>query len=257
MTSKKYEKIIAIATAVCIALLGVAFIICAAHLYFTGGEQPYSAERVGSYLRILAIPSIITVGLTGGGIVMRIISKPQDEEGTKRTHSEQLESYKKRFDLSGMTGERLDAVNHERRDRMIFSMIANIFSAAIYIYVLAYFIFVAQLTIEKLNDDMIRAFLFTLPLCAIALGVHIPRLYHAERSSKRELDAIREYVREAKPTRLAAPEKKSGKVDPVVFVRCALLFLSLGLIVLGVFNGGMKDVLAKAVKICTECIGLG
>lgn len=29
------------------------------------------------------------------------------------------------------------------------------------------------------------------------------------------------------------------------------------LIVLGVLNGGARDVLAKAVKICSECIGLG
>ena len=29
------------------------------------------------------------------------------------------------------------------------------------------------------------------------------------------------------------------------------------LTVLGVLNGGAQDVLAKAVKICSECIGLG
>ena len=32
---------------------------------------------------------------------------------------------------------------------------------------------------------------------------------------------------------------------------------AVALVVLGIFNGGMGDVLAKAVKICTECIGLG
>lgn len=37
----------------------------------------------------------------------------------------------------------------------------------------------------------------------------------------------------------------------------ALLAAALLLIVLGVMNGGARDVLAKAVKICSECIGLG
>lgn len=37
----------------------------------------------------------------------------------------------------------------------------------------------------------------------------------------------------------------------------ALLGLGLLLTVLGVLNGGMDDVLTKAVKICSECIGLG
>lgn len=50
----------------------------------------------------------------------------------------------------------------------------------------------------------------------------------------------------------AAPEGKA-----VTAVRCAVLALAAVLIVLGVANGGMKDVLIKAIKICTECVGLG
>ena len=37
----------------------------------------------------------------------------------------------------------------------------------------------------------------------------------------------------------------------------ALFLLAAVLIVLGVCNGGAADVLAKAVRICSECIGLG
>ncbi len=40
-------------------------------------------------------------------------------------------------------------------------------------------------------------------------------------------------------------------------LRLALLVLALGLILAGVLNGGLRDVLAKAANICTECIGLG
>ena len=37
----------------------------------------------------------------------------------------------------------------------------------------------------------------------------------------------------------------------------ALLCLALLLIAAGVYNGGCTDVLAKAVRICSECIGIG
>lgn len=37
----------------------------------------------------------------------------------------------------------------------------------------------------------------------------------------------------------------------------ALLCMGILFAVLGVLNGGMEDVLTKAVKICSECIGLG
>ncbi|MBQ7454891.1 MAG: thioredoxin [Clostridia bacterium] len=37
----------------------------------------------------------------------------------------------------------------------------------------------------------------------------------------------------------------------------ALLAAAAVLITAGALNGGLRDVLAKAVSICTECIGLG
>lgn len=40
-------------------------------------------------------------------------------------------------------------------------------------------------------------------------------------------------------------------------LRTGLLVLALVLIVLGVLNGGLRDVLIKAANLCTECIGLG
>ena len=40
-------------------------------------------------------------------------------------------------------------------------------------------------------------------------------------------------------------------------LRLALAVLALTFIILGVMNGGARDVLVKAINICTECIGLG
>ena len=39
--------------------------------------------------------------------------------------------------------------------------------------------------------------------------------------------------------------------------RCVCIALAVLLIGLGIVNGGLWDVLVKAVNICTECIGLG
>ena len=40
-------------------------------------------------------------------------------------------------------------------------------------------------------------------------------------------------------------------------VRAVLCAVAVLLIVYGILNGGARDVLAKAVKICSECIGIG
>ena len=40
-------------------------------------------------------------------------------------------------------------------------------------------------------------------------------------------------------------------------LRTAVLVIALVLIVLGILNGGLEDVLDKGAAICTECVGLG
>lgn len=61
----------------------------------------------------------------------------------------------------------------------------------------------------------------------------------------------------------AAPQKKPPEEAPVVkksvipALRAILYAAAAVFIVLGVMNGGLWDVLVKAVNICTECIGLG
>ena len=40
-------------------------------------------------------------------------------------------------------------------------------------------------------------------------------------------------------------------------LRTAVLVIALVLIVSGIINGGLEDVLAKGAAVCTECVGLG
>ncbi len=61
-----------------------------------------------------------------------------------------------------------------------------------------------------------------------------------------------------------APRRPAMKRTPppqemrgLTAVRIALAVAGAALTVLGVLNGGMYDVLVKAINICTECIGLG
>ncbi len=49
-----------------------------------------------------------------------------------------------------------------------------------------------------------------------------------------------------------------GRGETLLMVtRMAVLTLGIAFVILGVMNGGMGDVLEKAIRICTECIGLG
>ncbi len=52
-------------------------------------------------------------------------------------------------------------------------------------------------------------------------------------------------------------EASAARSASIRIVQAILLLISVVLIVLGVMNGGLYDVLVKAINICTECIGLG
>ena len=87
---------------------------------------------------------------------------------------------------------------------------------------------------------------------ATAVGIIIicAASYISAASIKRELEILKSVT----------PGEKSQKIPhklPVNAIRIVLLAASIVLIAAGIMNGGMRDVLIKAINICTECIGLG
>ena len=77
-----------------------------------------------------------------------------------------------------------------------------------------------------------------------------------EKSLARELEAARDCLR-ASPAAKGTPLPAAGQPAAPAAVGLCLLALAAALIVHGIWNGSMRDVLYKAVVICTECVGLG
>ncbi|HIS01365.1 MAG TPA: hypothetical protein IAA74_07195 [Candidatus Excrementavichristensenella intestinipullorum] len=75
------------------------------------------------------------------------------------------------------------------------------------------------------------------------------------RSLSRELQAAAQAPRASGPA--PGPDRPLARRDNAGLWRGLLLLCAAALIAAGVLNGGLHDVLVKAVNICTECIGLG
>ena len=77
----------------------------------------------------------------------------------------------------------------------------------------------------------------------------------------REIEYIKEAIaRLAKDGIKVTPENEDEppiKNRLTLIARCVIPVVAIVFIILGVSNGGMNDVLQKAVRICTECIGMG
>ncbi len=258
MTNPKLGKFISVATAILTLLSGIALIICAAHLFYTGGDKPYTRERVGDYLSYLIIPAVITVILIIAGKVYDVLAKAKSNDKVRRSELDMLYGYAKRFNLDELDEDIKKSVLLERKKRLAINVICHSVSALFGICAVLYLAFFAEFTVENLTGDVMRAFGVALPIAALAVAAQIPRLYLCEAGAKREREYLLNAVKAGYTPAPVAPETEAASEQRrAIIIRYVILGAAVLFIILGVFNGGMADVLAKAVKICTECIGLG
>ena len=113
------------------------------------------------------------------------------------------------------------------------------------------------------NGDLEPMFLaliaHTLPWTLIGLGILMITTVLQEKSMEREILAAKEQIKleKAGGVKPEANGRDGRQAERARFLRIALLIVAVMMIVAGTFNGSARDVFGKAVKICTECIGLG
>lgn len=142
---------------------------------------------------------------------------------------------------------------------------------------------------EGLDHSIVSMIAFVVPWTVLGLACLIVTTVLQGKSMQREADAAAALMKEAAAAKSAeaasaaaakAAEAPSAGAETVkaasaskaaaplyntspetarrrVIIRRVLLVAAVIFVVLGVQNGSMKDVLVKAIRICTECVGLG
>ena len=131
---------------------------------------------------------------------------------------------------------------------------------------------------EGLDQCIVSLITFVVPWTAIGLVCLSVSTILQEKSMQREIDAAAALLKEKKDAvkapdasneEQAAKSQATVKAAPTlhstpeaavrrrILLRRVLMAAAVVFIILGVMNGSMKDVLVKAIKICTECVGLG
>ena len=113
------------------------------------------------------------------------------------------------------------------------------------------------------DTDIKTAALLVIPCAVVALGILVGATLLRRASFVRETALVKAAIAERREK--TAPAAHGSETDPKPFskplvlwgLRGVILAVGIVLIVLGILNGGMADVLGKAIRICTECIGLG
>ncbi len=107
---------------------------------------------------------------------------------------------------------------------------------------------------EGMFHGLLRVFL---PWTAAGLGALAVTAALREKSILRETEAAQARRKEERARGIAPEPKAAGRPGKTGILQAVIVVVAAILIIAGVFNGSARDVLYKAITICTECVGLG
>ena len=254
----KIRLIYGIVLSLLITAVGVCLIVSCLSIY-RSGESPFTPETIADRFSKIAVPVFLCLGGIVVGAVLAVVMP--SEEARPHARVDMAAKLKKRYarlgaDLSTASGEQKIACTGERRKRTYCRIVCGavcVFSA---LPLVIYLCDPSHFT-PQLNESILAATYMTLPFILLGgVACYVTDCF-VRASLKRELK-LAESIPTPTDGKLQAPQvsMRHGSRSMNV-VRIAMLAIAAALILLGIFNGGMRDVLGKAIKICTECIGLG
>lgn len=268
LTEKGRERLLRILGALSlllIAITGVAFIASSVWINAQGGS-PYTYESIGHAFRTVSPLVWVTLALVAvTGILSLLLPIEEGKLRPMRDSLARLQRVRRERDASAIDSH--DAALIERDLRTSHILVYTL-TALLTVGVTVTLIYTLDLSnyTDEYNASVARAAV----LAALSL---LPSIILAVVLSFRLTDsADRELAILSKMPKIGvsggACQEKNGISHAfsslfadgsrsLLITRCVLVAVSLVFITLGIFNGGMRDVLEKAVKICTECIGLG
>lgn len=262
-TKGRIHLIYGILLSVLILTVGVCFALSCISIY-QSGASPFTRESISAHFARIAIPTYICIaGVIGGAVLSLVFPVDGGKVKSRRDPEAALSKLAARLDLSGCDETVAGSIRKERKWRRAVTVILWVLAGITLVPALMWCVNPAHFSIENLNTDIKTAALFILPCAVVSLGLLTGERLLRHASVARETATVKATLAAVKgtgkPAKKANTDKKNWVSDPrfVWGVRGAILAVGIVFIVLGVRNGGMADVLGKAIRICTECIGLG
>ncbi len=267
------RSVYAICLAVWTAIVGVAFIVQIYSIYFSADK--YTVENISAHFKQIAFVFWVWIlGIAGGGVLGWIFpeekSKPKAYIETRAT----LEKLKCRLPDYG---DDLPFVKKEKTVRAtlrIASALACMIALVVSLVILFDKSYEPRFTSAFFTahnfavDRLLRVFPWAVCALVVLIVAETVSGYSVQRETKEVKTAIAENAKSgvrvmgqtAKPTlgeRIAKQCAFTQTKGWQIGVRVAVGAIGVTLVIVGIFNGGMRDVLMKAINICTQCIGLG
>ena len=253
MNEKKLRLIHTVCGCVISAALIVAAIclILSAHTIYTSGDSPYTPESIGAEYDKIAIPLWVAISAVFAGIILNIaLPMPKSKAKAIKDPFIKLRIMQKKLPA----GTTHDGIDRQRALRKVYRAVCALLCAIAFIPAIITLCDYDSFTVDNLTPALLR----TVSLLAVGVvlsGVLIFILSVIERrSAEREIEWTK--VALSKSTKSDKKVIKNNE-NKIKITRLVLVGVACALIVIGLTQDGFYDVLQKAIRICTECIGLG
>lgn len=254
----KYIKLIyGIALSVLLIITGVLLIVACVNIYNIG-NRPFTPANISAQFAKISGFVWLTVGATVVGIILNL-TLPIEGEKLKASKDKKatLSRLMQKLNEESCDKEKLKLIKKEQQLRVILRVAAIALCAITALPAVIYSLNFNNFSADY-NASVISACIWVLPCAFISMGICIALVCLENASFERQSVHVKAALAESNG-KFSAKTDNNPRSDSklVVGVRIALAVAALALIVAGILNGGMADVLSKAINICTECIGLG
>ena len=251
------SRIYLIAQAIVCILLAALLSASAIGLYRDGAarraenptESIYTRQRVAEALAPIAPLAVAAIGLMAAGLALGV----KDERADRPVKDAALVRDLAVRRVARPSREMKAARARQRRLQWLGWGAFALCMAPVAAYMLnpAHF---PQADLEGMFHGLLRVLL---PWTAVGVGALAVAAAMGEKYILQETEAARAQLKREREEGLrpepeaASPPKRHGVIQAVIIIA------AIALIVAGALNGSARDVLYKAITICTECVGLG
>lgn len=252
---KKIHLIYGCIATVLIVVLGIALILSCLDIYHSG-PRPYNPEAIGIRFDRIAVLVYACIALILGGVILNLVL-PLESKRPKAIRDNATLLNRLKMKAGTLSDTDAQAAKNEVTLRWILRLVTALIFAGLMVYPLIYFMDSSHFTLLTLNEDITKAVVISLTPAMVGLLLCFGCSLLEGKSIEREIRIYKNAIAASQNHSAAAAGNSVKKPNWQVIARCAVFGVAICLIVVGVLNGGAKDVLDKAVAICTECIGLG
>ena len=226
-------------------------LILSAYTIYKSGESPYTPESIGAEYAKIAVPLWIAVGSVFAGIILNIaLPMPKSKAKALKDPFIRLRIMQKKLP----DGVVHDGIARQCYVRKAYRAFFSILCAGSFVPAVIALCDYDYFTVDNLNPALFR----TVGLLAVGVvisGILLFILSVIERrSAEQEIEWTKVALLQGAKVDKKVAQTNDGKVK---IVRLVLVGAACALIVIGLTQDGFYDVLQKAIRICTECIGLG